>query len=275
MTRILSALFLLLFLQPAMAQRKYNKTTTDPLQMYMVMVPGGSFDLGSNDEADDRKPAHTVRLKDYYIGTYEVTQRQWKKVMGTNPSKFVCEDCAVQNVNYADVQSFIEKLNATTGKHYRLPTEAEWEYAARGGNREELVISNPNTRKGMDGDSKRIPDRMTSGKRYAGQKQPGEVAWFKRNSEDHVHRIGIKKPNELGIYDMSGNVEEWCSDFYGTTYGSKNTADNPQGPSGGTAHVVRGGSYESDPDELVVTRRAGYVPATKSLSLGFRLAEDK
>jgi formylglycine-generating enzyme required for sulfatase activity len=281
MTRILSALFMLLFLQPAMAQRKYNKTSTDPMQIYMVMVQGGSFDLGSNDEAADRKPAHTVKLKDYYIGAYEVTQRQWRTIMGTNPSTFVCDDCPVQNVSWSDVQSFIEKLNEKAGRHYRLPTEAEWEYAARGGIREQLVKPYPNVARGgvnellIADQGSRVPDKMTTGKRYAGQKLPGEVAWFKRNSEDHVHRIGTKKPNELGIYDMSGNVEEWCADFYGTTYGSKNTVENPQGPSGGNAHVVRGGSYQSDPDELVVTRRAAYVPKTKALSLGFRLAEDK
>jgi formylglycine-generating enzyme required for sulfatase activity len=279
MTRILSSLFMLLFLQPAMAQRKINKTSTEPLQIYMVKVQGGNFDMGSNDEAADRKPAHTVKLSDFQMSAYEVTQKQWKAIMGNNPSQYVCEECPVTNVSYPDVLAFIEKLNTQTGKHYRLPTEAEWEYAARGGVHEQLVKSSTAVAPGgvnqfmITNPGNRKPDKMKTGKKYAGEKQPGEVAWFKRNSEDHVHPIGRKHANELGLYDMSGNVEEWCSDFYATTYGSKNTVENPKGPDHGNAHVVRGGSFESGPGEVVVTWRAAYLPATKASSLGFRLAE--
>jgi formylglycine-generating enzyme required for sulfatase activity len=114
-----------------------------------------------------------------------------------------------------------------------------------------------------------------TGKRYAGQRLPGEVAWFTRNSEDHVHPIGRKKANELGLYDMSGNVEEWVADWYAGNYGSKNDVANPSGPNGGNAHVVRGGGWANTGDEVTVTRRAAYVPNTKSSSLGFRLAMDK
>lgn len=281
MTRILSALFMLLLVQQVFAQRKYNKTSSDPLQIYMVTIQGGSFDMGANDEADDRKPAHTVKLKDYYMSAYEVTQLQWRTIMGTNPSSYDCDECPVQNVSWDDVQTFIEKLNTRTGKHYRLPTEAEWEYAARGGVKEELVKKYPGVARGgvnefmISDHGRRVPDKMETGKRYSGQKLAGEVAWYVRNSEDHVHPVGFKKPNILGLYDMSGNVEEWCSDFYATSYGSKNTVENPKGPNSGNSHVVRGGGYNSELPQVVVTWRAAYVPKTKSLSLGFRLAEDK
>ena len=264
-----------------MAQRKYNRTSTEPLPVYMTLVKGGSFDLGSNDEADDRKPAHTVKLKDFYIGTYEVSQHQYKEIMGTNPSLYQCNDCPVTDVNWNDAKSFIEKLNAKTGKHYRLPTEAEWEYAARCGQKEELVRTTASVAPGgvnefmSTNPGKRVPDKMKEGRKYSGQRQAGEVAWYLRNSEDRIHRIGTKRPNELGIYDMSGNAEEWCNDIYAVTYGSKNTVENPQGPVAGVSHVVRGGSIASNLSELVVTRRAAYLPDTKASSLGFRLAEDK
>src|SRR5262249_50942937 len=112
------------------------------------------------------------------------------------------------------------------------------------------------------------------GKRFAGKRQPQEVAWFTKNSKDHIHPIGRKDPNDLNIFDMSGNVEEWCSDFYGKNYGSKDSVANPQGPSGGNAHVVRGGSWASSEPEITVTRRAAYVPKTRTNALGFRLVSD-
>jgi formylglycine-generating enzyme required for sulfatase activity len=281
MTKIVASLLLAILVTPAMAQRKYNKTSTDSLPIYVTPVQGGSFDLGSNSGSDDRKPAHTVNLKDYSIGTYEVSQYQWKKIMGTNPSEHQCDECPVTNVSWSDAQAFIEKLNSQTGRHYRLPTEAEWEYAARGGVKEDLVKER-SVRGGVNEflvadeyEDKRVPDKMKTGKKYAGKNLPGDVAWFLRNSKDHVHPVGRKKPNDLGIYDMSGNVEEWCADWYGKNYGSKNTIDNPKGPSAGKSHVVRGGSVASGPAELAVTRRAAYLPDTKAATLGFRLAEDK
>ncbi len=281
MTRVLSSLLMLMMVVPAMAQRKYNKTSTESMPIYMALVKGGSFDLGSDEGSDDRKPAHTVVLKDYYIGTYEVTQHQWKEVMGNNPSQYKCDECPVTNVSWTDVQEFLQKLNAKTGKHYRLPTEAEWEYAAREGEHEMLIRKSQSVAQGgvnevfVTEPGKRVPDKMRTGKRYSGQNRPGEVAWYIRNSENHVHPVGRKKPNELNIYDMSGNVEEWCSDWYAVNYGSKNTVENPTGPAGGSAHVVRGGSISSTGYEIIVTRRAGYVPGTTANSLGFRLAEDK
>lgn len=280
MKGILSSVLMLCLLQPAMAQRKYNRTGDAPLNVYMVKVAGGSFDLGSDDESEDRKPAHTVTLKDFSIGRYEVTQEQWEIVMGNNPSAYICDNCPVNNVSWTDVQTFIEKLNSMTGKHYRLPTEAEWEYAARGGQNEVLV----KIRKGIapggvnqlltTQDNVRVPEKEVSGKKYSGKKLPQDVAWFDRNSNDHVHAVGRKKPNELGIYDMSGNAEEWCSDWYAGNYGSKHQVENPQGPSGGNSHVVRGGSWSSSANDLVVTRRAAYLPNVHSNSLGFRLVAD-
>jgi len=274
---------MLLLVQPVFAQRKYNKTSSDALQIYMVMVQGGEFDLGADDEAEDRRPAHTVKLADYYISPYEVTQFQWRTIMGSNPSYYECDQCPVTNVSWTDVQDFIKKLNETTGKNYRLPTEAEWEYAARGGVNEVLVKKRSGVARGgvnefMIWDSekgRRVPDKMKRGDRFAGQQRAGEVAWYSRNSEEHIHRIGLKKPNSLGLYDMSGNVEEWCADWYASSYGSRNTVENPKGPSSGNAHVVRGGSYQNAAHEVGVTRRAGYVTNTKAISLGFRLARDK
>ncbi len=281
MTRILTVALMAAFLQPAMAQRKHNRTAEGkaPLYIYTVKVNGGSFDMGSNVEGSDRKPLHTVTLKEYNIGMYEVTQLQWKTIMNSNPSIYQCDQCPVTNVDYEQVQVFINKLNSTTGKHYRLPTEAEWEYAARGGEKEELIKEGRNmggvNELVVNSEHKRVPDKYVTGKKYAGNRTPGEVAWFQRNSEDHAHPIGRKKANELGIYDMCGNVEEWCSDWYAGSFGSKNAVENPQGPAGGKARVVRGGSWSSSAEEVTVTRRAAYLPDTKSASLGFRLVEDK
>jgi formylglycine-generating enzyme required for sulfatase activity len=271
-----------LLIQPATAQRKYNKTIAGPLKIATVRVPGGYFDLGSDDGTSDRKPAHTVKLKDFYMGNYEVKQEQWEAVMDENPSFYKCHDCPVTNVTYADVEEFISKLNTATGKKYRLPTEAEWEYAARGGSFEDLTKES-HIRGGVNeflvAESKKgmvTPEKYRKGQRYAGRKAgPQSVAWYLNNADDHIHPVGRKQPNDLGIYDMSGNVEEWCSDWYATSYGSRDTVANPQGPIGGKSRVVRGGSYASEANETMITRRAAYLPETKAMSLGFRLVEDR
>ncbi len=283
MKQMFAALLMLIFLQPATAQRNYNKAK-DPLQIITVKVQGGSFDLGADDQTQDRKPLHTVVLSNFSMGAYEITQDQWYDVMGKNPSIYDCGQCAVTNVSWDDVQEFLKKLNSQTGKHYRLPTEAEWEYAARGGATEKMTWdknhdNNIVARGGVNellvsDDNRKIPAKEKQGKYYAGKNNPGTVAWFSRNSEDHVHPIGRKKPNAIGIYDMSGNVEEWCNDFYATGYGSKSTTADPKGPDGGRSHVVRGGSWASNAEEVGVTRRAAYLPNTKSSSLGFRVVED-
>jgi len=267
--------------QPAMAQRKVNRLNNDPMYLYMVPVHGGSFDMGSDKGAADRKPAHVVTLKDFSMDAYEVTQAQWEGIMGSNPSKDKCGECPVTNITWGDAQEFISKLNAKTGHHYRLPTEAEWEFAARGGVKEDLVRESRDIDRGgvnqflITHPNERVPDKDKTGKKYSGKRLPQDVAWYEGNSKGRVHAIGRKKANELGLYDMSGNVEEWCSDFYNTSYGSAAAVDNPQGPSGGNSHVVRGGGWNSDASEIIVTRRAAYTPDTKAGTLGFRLAEDK
>jgi len=219
----------------------------------MVFVKGGTFTMGCTSEqsncGDDEKPAHEVTVSDFYIGKYEVTQKQWREVMGANPSHFKnCDNCPVENVSWNDVQEFIKKLNQQTGKKYRLPTEAEWEYAARGGT-------------------------MRNYYKYAGSDNIKEVAWCDKNSGSKTHAIGQKKPNELGIYDITGNVWEWCSDWYSSDYYQNNSQNNPQGPSFGSGRVYRGGSCVSHSHAGLfhLAYRGFYSPGYSFSSIGFRL----
>lgn len=219
----------------------------------MVYVKGGTFTMGCTSEQgsdceDDEKPAHQVTLNDFYIGKYEVTQKQWRAVMGTDPPELSfkgCDDCPVERVSWNDIQDFIKKLNQKTGKKYRLPTEAEWEYAARGGS-------------------------QSRGYKYAGSNNIGEVAWYEGNSSSKTHAVGGKKPNELGIYDMSGNVYEWCSDWYGNY--SAGSQRNPQGPTSGTGRVLRGGSWYRIAGRCRVSDRSNSFPGNRINHYGFRLA---
>ena len=248
MKKIFASVALLFLLQPAFAQRK-NDRTADPLKIDMVLVKGGKFTMGNDSESIDRRPAHRVILKDYSISRFEVTEQQWKAVMGSNPSKYsYCEDCPVTDVSWTEAMAFVNKLNEKTGKHYRLPSEAEWEFAARGGKQGRLY-------------------------QFSGKRGPQPIAWYNDNSKDHVHPVGRKVANELGIFDMSGNVEEWCNDWYSKDYYTKKDVTDPTGPDGGISKVVRGGSWNSSAHDIVVTRRAAYLPDTKSNTLGFRLAE--
>lgn len=221
----------------------------------LVYVRGGTFTMGctseqGNDCEGDEKPAHQVTLSDFYIGKYEVTQKQWREIMGTStplsdPSYFKnCDDCPVEQVSWNDIQEFIKKLNQKTGKNYRLPTEAEWEYAARGGT-------------------------QSKGYKYAGSNNIGEVAWYIDNSSSKTHAIGGKKPNELGIYDMSGNVWEWCSDWDGSY--SAGSQRNPQGSSSGNYRVLRGGSWDYGARRCRVSSRINGNPGYRSNDGGFRL----
>ena len=187
----------------------------------MVEVRGGTFRMGATSEqgsdADsDDKPVHSVTLSGYYIGKTEVTQALWKAVMGSNPSEFKGDDLPVENVSWYDCQEFIRELNALTGQNFRLPTEAEWEFACRGGN---------NSR----------------GYKYSGSNYIDNVAWYDGNSGDNTHSVATKLPNELGIYDMSGNVWEWCADWYGDY--SSGAQINPKGPYDGSGRVYRGGCW--------------------------------
>ena len=179
-----------------------------------------------------------------YIGRYEVTQAQWKAIMGSNPSMFKGDNLPVEQVSWNDVQEFIHKLNAQTGKNYRLPTEAEWEFAARGGN-------------------------GSKGYRYSGSNTVGDVAWYIDNSNRTTHPVGTKSSNEWGIYDMSGNVFEWCSDWYGEYNSSAQT--DPHGTSSGSYRVYRGGGWVNVAGYARVSFRRRWSDGS-NLNLGFRLA---
>ena len=221
----------------------------------MVYVAGGTFTMGcTNEQGDDcwgvEKPAHSVTLSGFYMGKYEVTQAQWKAVMGSNPSHNKGDNLPVENVSWDDVQAFIRKLNQLTGKRYRLPTEAEWEYAARGGN-------------------------QSRGYKYAGGNNIDEVAWYDGNSGERTHPVGKKRPNELGLYDMSGNVWEWCSDWYDEDYYGNSPQNNPQGPASGSYRVLRGGSWSDYAIYCRSAYRYGYTPDSRSGSIGFRLVSPK
>jgi len=230
------------------------KNYTDPIVGTMVYVKGGSFDMGcTNEQIDcgaDEEPVHRVTLNDYYIGQTEVTQAQWKTVMktSTTPSYFTCDDCPVEQVSWEDVQTFIQKLNARSGGgRYRLLTEAEWEYAARGG-------------------------PLSNGYLYAGSNNIADVAWYVSNSSSKTHPVKGKKANELGLYDMSGNVWEWCSDWYGSGYYGSSPSANPTGPKSGSHRVIRGGSWYGDPTDCRVADRGFGTPGYRGNSVGFRLA---
>lgn len=215
----------------------------------MVYVEGGSFSMGciplrEHVCEDAEKPGHLVSLSSYYIGKYEVTQQQWVAVMDHNPSHFSgCDLCPVENVGWNDIQDFLRKLNQMTGKNYRLPTEAEWEFAAQGGNH-------------------------GNRQRFSGGDNLSLVGWFVENSAHVTHIVGSKQPNALGLYDMSGNVWEWCSDWYGA-YDSRAQV-NPRGPANGACRVKRGGSWNDLLPFCSVSYR-GFSPDYKRNDLGFRL----
>jgi len=218
--------------------------------MVFVFVEGGYFEMGDTlgGGDGDEKPVHTVTLADFYLGKTEVTQAQWEKVMGSNPSKFKGAEHPVEQVSWKDVQEFIRKLNRRSGNRYRLPTEAEWEYAARSGGKKEKWAGTSN------------------------ESQLGAYAWYGANSGSQTHSVGQKQPNGLGLYDMSGNVWEWCSDWYGDTYYGQSPKKNPKGPSSGEHRVLRGGSWYSDPVSARAADRVRLWPTGRVDSDGFRLA---
>jgi len=236
----------------------------------MVLVKGGTFTIGClpAEESDcdhNSIPAHQVTLSDYYIGKYEVTQKQWREIMGVNirgqrdmeseqlPLYGLGDDYPMYYVSWYDAQEFISRLNEKTGKKYRLPTEAEWEYAARGGN-------------------------QSRGYKFSGSNAIEEVAWYDGNSGEGgssnlvAHPVGKKKENELGIHDMTGNVWEWVSDLYGA-YGDS-PQKNPKGPETGWLHVLRGGSWFYHARPMLVSFRGNNDPMTRAGHIGFRLACD-
>ena len=221
----------------------------DGISIDMVRVEAGTFTMGATPEMknpwDDEKPTHQVTLtNDYYIGKYEVTQALWKAVMGKNPSKYKGDNLPVENVSWDDCQEFISKLNSITGKTFRLPTEAEWEYASRGG-------------------------KKSRGYQYSGSNNISDVAWYDSNSGNKTHTVGSKQANELGIYDMSGNVLERCQDWYGNYSSSSQT--NPTGANSGSHRVERGGSWDIIDWGCRSSYRYSSVPDFCGSNLGLRL----
>ena len=214
-------------------------------------VKGGMFTMGApaeqgSDAKNDERPAHKVVLGDYYIGETEVTQELWETVMGDNPSYFKGSLLPVEQVSWNDCQQFIDKLNQMTGRKFRLPTEAEWEFAARGGT-------------------------LSKSYKYSGSNNIRYVAWYEGNSKDKTHEVKTKQANELGLYDMSGNVFEWCQDWYKDSY-STMLQTSPKGPFSGSYRVIRDGNYGTYAKHCRVSRRNGSEPSVRSLNLGFRLA---
>ena len=218
--------------------------TVKGLNMKMIFVEGGTFAMGSTSGDSDEKPVHNVTLDSYYIGETEITQAQWRAVMGTNPSSYTGDNRPVERVSWNEAQEFCKKLSELTGKKYVLPTEAQWEYAARGGNK-------------------------SKGYTYSGSNSVGEVAVYSDNKVNAHSNVKSKKPNELGIYDMSGNVLEWCSDWYSSYSSSVQT--NPQGPSSGSNRVLRGGSWYNSSSYCRVADRHYDNPSGRYTNCGFRV----
>jgi len=277
-------------------KRMYVSTCIMPEMAY---VEGGMFVMGCDPKQelfchDEEKPAHQVTLtKDFYIGKYEVTQKQWREIMGTDlrrqrdmfdgslSIRGEGDDFPMYYVNWYDAVEFCNKLSELTGykpaysidktvkkadkngveynewivklipeaNGYRLPTEAEWEYAARGGNK-------------------------SNGYQYSGSNNIRDIAWYDGNSEDGAHPVGTKKANELGIYDMTGNVDEWVSDRYGFLYYANSPLHDPNGPVEGGSRVIRGGSWYIHASNARVSIRYGYGPGIRSFNIGFRLARN-
>ena len=239
---------------------RYGKNfTVNGVSFTMILVEGGTFRMGGTDEQGNdcetnEMPPHEETVKSFYIGKYEVTQRLWNAVIGSEHNSSYnqgCDDCPVEKVSWNDAQAFIAKLSILTKRPFRLPTEVEWEYAARGGKR-------------------------SKGYKYSGSHNIDEVAWYVGNYQESkygnmgtTHPVGMKKPNELGVYDMSGNVWEWCLDWYAADIAGLGGAVNM---AAGTSRVLRGGSWDNDAGYCRAARRLDGAPANRYSGFGFRLA---
>ncbi len=226
--------------------------SVDNVSFNMIRVDGGTFMMGATNEQigaaeSDERPVHQVTIAPFYIGETEVSQALWEIVMGYNPSYFNGSNRPVENISWDDCQEFIQKLNQKTGRNFRLPTEAEWEFAARGGNK-------------------------SCQYKYSGSNNIKDVARFTENSKKKTHAVKTKEANELGLYDMSGNVWEWCNDRYGSYSSSIQT--NPTGPSSGSLRVYRGGSWNYAEWHCRVSERSGDKPNNRASDFGLRLALD-
>lgn len=229
--------------------------TVNGVSFKMIRVEGGAFNMGATLEQSkysvyDEQPVHKVTVSCFYIGETQVTQALWMAIMGSNPSYHIDDNDSnrsqlpVEQVSWNDCQEFIRRLSLLTNKKFRLPTEAEWEYAARGGNK-------------------------SAGFTYAGSNSIKDVAWHKGYE---THPVGMKESNELGIYDMSGNVFEWCQDWHRDKYYDDSPSDNPTGPESGSCRECRGGSYRVSSGDCRVSARFCNFPDDAKCDVGFRLA---
>lgn len=244
-----------------------SRSYTDPTTgMEFVYVPGGCYLMGnpvlekkssgggffwylqmggnSGELEKDEKPVHEVCVDGFYMGKYEVTQKEYRQIVGKNPSIFHGDRNPVEQVNWQDTQVFIDQLAQRSGREYRLPTEAEWEYAARSGGKSE---------------------------KYAGGDDIDAFAWYDEIQAKGTRPVGGKLPNGLGLYDMSGNVWEWCHDWYDKEYYGVSPKDNPSGPSSGEYRVFRGGAWNSFPRLTRTVKRRYLPPNNRNFTLGFRL----
>jgi len=211
----------------------------------MITVTGGTFTMGVSEPNSGAFPEHQVTVKNFKMGKYIVTEKIWVALMGGNV-KVESKDFPMMEISWHDVQAFIKKLNELTEKKYRLPTEAEWEYAAYGGNKSQKFL-------------------------YSGSNNIDDVAWYSGNSYNSPHSVGLKKANELGFFDMSGNIWEWCNDWWGLY--SDEPQINPIGPSTGDYRIIRGGSFANPASVCRIITRGGIYPNSTSV-VGFRLAHD-
>lgn len=218
-----------------------------PLAVVSAVLPVGCASPSYYQKTgcfSEEQPAHEVCVDGFYMGKYEVSQGEYEKIIEHNPSRFKGDNYPAEKISWLGTQIFIHKLNEKSGKNFRLPTEAEWEYAARSGGKDEM---------------------------YAGSNSINSVAWYSANSGDSTQQVGTKSPNGLGLYDMSGNVWEWCSDYYGKEYYATSPKNNPQGPIEGPNRVARGGSWSLDAPYSRTAFRFWYNPASHYGAIGFRL----
>jgi len=250
-------LLMFLLIQPVVAIE--SSSTGDNF----VRIEGGTFQMGSNNGNDDEKPVHIVTVKSFSMGKYPVTQKEWTEIMGNNLCHFKGENLPVENVSWHEAVEYCNKRSLKEGlspvysgsgdnitcdwnaNGYRLPTEAEWEYAAKGGNKDKILFE------------------------YSGSNSMEAVAWYDKNSEGSTHPVGTKEPNSLGLYDMSGNVWEWCWDWY-RSYSSQDQKD-PKGALSGSHRVMRGGSWRYEGRYLRSSYRGFVIPSRRYSYFGFRL----
>lgn len=225
-----------------------SETFKDPFEGQMQQIPAGTFEMGCT-EADGKcqekeMPVHKVNISAFQMAKFEVTQAQWKYVMGSSPGFFKnCEECPIEWVTRSEIEAFLRKMKEKTGKSYRLPTEAEWEYAARSG--------------------EKMP--------YSGSENLEEVAWYKGNSGQKTQPVGKKKPNKFGLYDMSGNVSEWCMDYYESGFYTKSETENPCNKMVSKYYIMRGGSWLSGDGACRCAWRGWVSGESNNYDLGFRV----